>query len=116
MAAGKYDFYIEQGATFNQPIVWKDSAGTPVNLTNYTARMQIRKTVNSSTTLLSLTTQNGKITLGGSAGTITLLLIPSDTTSLETFCGVYDLELQSSSGFVTRLLEGQITISREVTR
>jgi hypothetical protein len=116
MAAGKYDFYIEQGATFNRTIVWKDSSEDPVNLTGYTARMQVRKTVNSDTTILSLTTENGKIALGGALGTITLTLAPADTETLESFCGVYDLELKSGSDFVTRLLEGQVTISREVTR
>jgi hypothetical protein len=116
MAAGKYDFYIEQGATFNRTIVWKDGNEDPVNLSGYTARMQVRKTVTADTPILTLTTENGKITLGGSAGTVILTLAPSDTDSLETFCGVYDLELQSASGFVTRLLEGQVTISREVTR
>lgn len=116
MAAGKYDFYIEQGATFNRTVVWKDSNEDPVNLTGYTARMQVRKAVTSPTTILDLTTENSKIALGGALGTITLTLAPTDTETLETFCGVYDLELQSASGFVTRLLEGQITISREVTR
>jgi hypothetical protein len=116
MVAGKYDFYIQQGATFNRTIVWKDGNEVPVDLNGYTARMQVRKTVTATAAILSLTTENGKITLGGNLGTIVLNLNPADTESLETFCGVYDLELQSASGFVTRLLQGQVTISREVTR
>ena len=116
MAAGKYDFYIEQGATFDQEIVWRDSNNSPVNLTGYTARLQIRKSVTATTPILTLTAENGKITLGGSTGKVTLYLAPSDTSPLTAFSGVYDLELQSASGFVTRLLEGQVEISREVTR
>lgn len=116
MSAGKYDFYIEQGATFNKTITWNDGNSVPVNLSGYTARMQIRKSFSSDTPILTLTTENGHIALGGALGTITLTLQAADTEPLETFCGVYDLELESASGFVTRLLEGQVTISREVTR
>jgi hypothetical protein len=116
MAAAVYDFYIEQGATFYQPLVWKDSNDDPVDLTGYIARMQIRKTVKSPDPLISLTTENGRITLGGDQGTITLEIDADDTADFTTFCGVYDLEVEASDGTVTRLLEGQIEISREVTR
>lgn len=116
MSAGIYDIYIEQGATYNQPLVWKDSSGTAVNVTGYTARMQIRKTVDASTIILTLTTENGRITVGGSNGLITLLVSAADTAALTTFCGVYDLEVISPTGVVTRLLEGQVEISKEVTR
>lgn len=116
MSAGYLDLYIEQGATYNQPIVWKDSSGVAVNLTGYTARMQVRKTISATTPIITLTTENGRITLGGANGTITLNITATDTAALEQFAGVYDLELQSYSGFVTRLLEGQVTVSKEVTR
>jgi hypothetical protein len=116
MSAGIYDFYIEQGATFYQVITWKDSAGDPVDISGYTARMQIRKSVTSTDALISLTTENGRISLGGAAGTVTLEIDADDTADFTTFCGVYDLELEASDGTVTRLLEGQIEISREVTR
>jgi hypothetical protein len=42
MAAGKYSFIIEQGSTTNFTIVYADSNGTPINLTNYSSKMQIR--------------------------------------------------------------------------
>ena len=42
MASGKYTFIIEQGATTDFEVVWTDSAGDRVDLTNYQARMQIR--------------------------------------------------------------------------
>jgi hypothetical protein len=116
MSAGIYDIYIEQGATYNQPLVWKDSSGTAVNVTGYTARMQIRKTVDATTIILTLTTENGRITVGGSNGLITLLVSAADTAALTTFCGVYDLEVISPAGVVTRLLEGQVEVSKEVTR
>ena len=116
MSAGIYDFYVEQGATFLKSVIWKDSSGTAINLTGYIARMQFRRSKSSTETLFSGTTENGIISLGGSNGTITIN-IPATTTDDFSFRNaVYDLELQSSGGIVTRLLEGAVELSREVTR
>jgi hypothetical protein len=115
MAATTYDILLEQGATFSQVITYKDN-GVAVNLTGYTARMQVRATLESASTLVELTTANGRIALGGTAGTITLTISATDTAALTSGRGVYDLELVSGSGIVTRLLQGVATISRNVTR
>ena len=115
MAATTYDILIEQGATFSQVITYK-VAGVPSNLQGFTARMQVRSTLESATTVVELTTANGRISLGGSAGTITLTISATDTEALTSGRGVYDLELVSGSGIVTRLLQGVATISRNVTR
>ena len=115
MAATTYDILIEQGATFSQVVTYKES-GVAVNLTGYTARMQVRSTLESATSVVELTTANSRITLGGAAGTITLTISATDTAALTAGRGVYDLELVSGSGIVTRLLQGVCTISRNVTR
>ncbi len=115
MAATTYDILIEQGATFSQVITYKE-AGVAVNLTGYTARMQVRATLESASTLVELTTANSRIALGGAAGTISLTISATDTAALTSGRGVYDLELVSGSGIVTRLLQGVATISRNVTR
>jgi hypothetical protein len=114
MAAGLYDITIEQGVTFLLNLTWKDSTGTPVNITGYSARMQVRETYDSEDTLVSLTSP-GDITLGGALGTILITIQPAVTSALQFVEGVYDLEL-ISAGVVTRLLQGRATISREVTR
>ena len=115
MAATTYDITIEQGATFSQVVTYKES-GVAINLTGYTARMQVRATLESASTLVELTTANSRIALGGAAGTITLTISATDTAALTAGRGVYDLELVSGSGIVTRLLQGVCTISRNVTR
>ena len=115
MAATTYDILIEQGATYSQVVTYKES-GAAVNLTGYTARMQVRATLESASTLVELTTANSRIALGGAAGTITLTISATDTEALTAGRGVYDLELVSGSGIVTRLLQGVATISRNVTR
>lgn len=112
-----YNLEIQQGATLSLVATWKDSAGTAVNLGGYSARMNVRETYSSATAILTLTTENGGITLGGAAGTITLAATATATAALTApFSGVYDLELVSGAGVVTRLLEGVATVSPEVTR
>jgi len=115
MAATTYDLLIEQGANFSQVITYKEN-GLAVDLTGYTARLQARATLESASTLVELTTANSRIALGGAAGTITLTISATDTAALTSGRGVYDLELVSGGGIVTRLLQGVATISRNVTR
>lgn len=116
MAAGIYNMTIEQGATFHKVFTVVDPVtGTPANYTGFTARMQIRREVDSTTAAIDLTTENGRITLGGVLGTVTLDLTAAETASL-TRGGVYDIELISSAGVVERLLQGRVTLDPEVTR
>lgn len=116
MTAGTFNFTVELGATFLQTFRWKDKEGDLVDLSGYTARMHIRRYVNSESPEVILTTENGRITLGGADGTITLSLSAAETSAVDIPNGVYDLELESADGHVTRLLEGTVTFSREVTR
>lgn len=113
--AGKYSFVMDQGATWDTQLTWK-IAGTPVDLGGYTARMQARSTVDATTTVFSWTSAGGQIVLGGAAGTITLNIADSVTSTYADGTYVYDLEVESSGGVTTRLLEGTFTIVPEVTR
>lgn len=114
--AGKLTIVIEQGTTFNPVLTYKDSLGALINLTGYTARMQIRLKKTSAAFLVELTTENGGITLGGAAGTITLLITAVASAALTFTSASYDLELIAGGGAVTRLLEGSVTLSPEVTK
>jgi hypothetical protein len=60
-------------------------------------------------------TLNAGITLIGAAGNIVLAIDASYTSKLASGSYVYDLELTSGSGNVTRLLEGQFVVTPEVT-
>jgi len=115
-AVASHDLQIAQGATYSQVINWKTgSTPTFVNTTGYTARMQLRTSYSAATASLELTTANGRITLTN-AGVITLALTATETAALAAGRYVYDLELVSSGSQVTRLLEGVLTVSPEVTR
>ena len=130
MIAGVYNITIEQGSTFGrlisveQPDLVTDPTGqTFVNysLVAHTARMQIRRTVDSATSMISLTTENGRITINPNISgntknnEISLLITAADTATLTT-SGVYDLEIISSSGTVSKVVRGDVTLIPEVTR
>lgn len=119
MAAFKVNINILQGETFTRVDTWKAGAPnyTPVDLTGCTARMQIRTAVESAEVVLELSTDNGRITLGGAAGTITMRLTAAETAALPPrLQAVYDLEIVHSNGDVRRLMAGKVSVSPEVTR
>jgi hypothetical protein len=110
---GTYQITMYQGATFDQQFIWKID-DTPVDLTTYTARMQVRRDYGATDTIVDLTDGDG-ITLGED-GEIDIYIDAEDASDLPSGSFVYDLELESDSGEVTRLLQGKFVISPEVTR
>mgnify|MGYP000337768281 CR=1 FL=1 len=114
--AGTYNITCDQGATLHKSISWNNSANSPYNLTGYSARMQVRPTVDSTTVILELTTGNGRITLGSTEYNISLLVSASVTDGLTPGLYVYDLEIVSPSGVVDRILEGNFKVKAGVTR
>jgi hypothetical protein len=118
-APGVLDLNMWQGASWDYTLTWQ-TGGTAVNLTGYDARMQVRETYDATLPVLSLTAGTG-ITLGGTAGTIVLEATATQTAAIDaTPPGpqqyVYDLELVSGAGIVTRLVEGRLLVYPEVTR
>ena len=124
MIAGNYNMLCQQGSSFAR-VIALEQPRTPTEqnpaeyevypLTNHTARMQVRRTIESTTPLITLTTENGRITLNGAAGLISLSISAADTADL-TSSGVYDLEIISSGGLVSRVIQGTFNLSLEVTR
>ncbi|MFF4777625.1 hypothetical protein ACFY05_32840 [Microtetraspora fusca] len=116
MPAAIWAIVFEQGVTWRAVLHVKDAAG-PLDLTGYTARLQIRESLNSPAPLLSLTSApGGGITIDGPAGKLAIT-VTDETTAAFTWCyGIYDLEIESPSGDVTRLLKGEVSVDREVTR
>ena len=108
---------IHQGATFTREMTYRDAAEAIVLLASYTARMHIRASKDSTTTILELTTSNGRIALADTSPNLTLTISKTDTAALSGWThAVYDLEVESGGGVVDRLLEGSVHLSLEVTR
>ena len=128
MSAGKYSFIIEQGATTNFEIQYKDSANIPIDLTGYSGKMQIKSGFADSNPITyitlssSLATDGTGLNFSGSnrstspvSGTIGIYISAVSSSALSFDLAYYDLEIASGS-VVTRLLEGQVKLSKEVTR
>jgi hypothetical protein len=114
MTAGLYSFTIVQGSTFYLNLIYQDSDGVPINLTGNTARMQLRRTFTSPVADLTLTTASGAIVITGATGNILITITDELTGPLEPGFYLYDLELDNG-GVITRLIQGQITLSQQVT-
>jgi hypothetical protein len=115
-----YNSTIDIGSNWSVTFVYKDTDGVAINLTGYTAAMQVRTTPDASTALISLTTGSG-ITITGGTGTIAVAITSAQSSLLTatTQAGtpyVYDLEITSGSGVITRLVQGVLTASANVTR
>ena len=127
MLAGNYNITCQQGSTFTrtleieQPDLVTDPTGNtfvPFDLSGYTARMQVRRTIDSSNFVLELTTSNGGLTINPVSGDVNKLTIfaPANVTASVSTSGVYDIELISAENTVSRILQGIFNLSPEVTR
>lgn len=111
MSAGHHTLNINQGATWSQTLVWKTgNAPKPVNLTSYTARLTLQPWPTRRAVVVGLTTENGGITLGGSAGTITLDMTAAKTTLLSPGEYKFLLEAISPGGRVTYILQDTLLV------
>ena len=126
MAAGKYDFAIEQGTSFKISWIYKDQNGTPINLTNWCARLIWKTNLNATQAFHSENTDYSvyKFTIDDLNGKLTLL-IPSATTNGFLFnTAKYDLELQSPDDlyangggkYITRILFGTVTVVKRFSQ
>ena len=106
----KANLVIDQGTSFSATIDVTDTANAVYNLTGHTVAAQMRKNYSSSTAVTFSTSHNG------SGGKITLLLTAANTVSLEPGRYLYDVEITSDSGTVTRVVEGIATVTPGMTR
>lgn len=119
MAAGKYDFSIEQGSSFKIDFVYKDQNKQPVNLTNWCVRLAWKTNTGTTQAFSSDNTNYALYTLdvGGANGKISFMLPANITSAFNFDTAKYDLDLQSPDDFsaggdpyVKRLLYGTITL------
>jgi hypothetical protein len=130
MAAGRYDFTIEQGATTNFELQYRDNRNNPIDLTDYEGRMQIRPFVGSDDVYLTLSSSldpcGTGLNMSGSNGSTPPtsgsigVYISGYSSSLLDWDGnaYYDLELYSGSNdcqYVIRLIQGKVSLSKEIT-
>jgi hypothetical protein len=105
------EIQLESGATFSTEITVSNSDGTAKNLDGYTARSQMRKSYYATTS----TTFDVNIS-DSASGTITMGLTAANTANIKAGRYVYDVEIEDGQGSVTRIFEGIVTVSPNVTR
>jgi hypothetical protein len=104
---------IDQGASFSSDVTVKDANNNAFNLTGYTSAAKMAKGYASTRTRTTITA-----TISGdpTTGVVTLSMTAADTASLDAERYVYDLEItQTSTGTVTRVIEGIISVRPQVT-
>ena len=111
MAAGTYNFIMDQGATFTRQLTVKEN-NSVMDLTGYSVASKMRSTHDTSTVAGTFTCTVSN----ASGGIITVAMTSSTTADFEEGIYVYDLEITSGAGIVTRLLQGEVTVNPEVTR
>ena len=113
--AVQYIVEIDQGADWFLNVTYENPAGTPVNITSYTAALQVRSLPESTTAVLSLTTGSG-ITITVASGLVAVHATAAQTEAIIAGDYYYDLEVTSPQGIVTRLVQGQAIVNPQVTR
>ena len=104
---------IDQGANFSSDITVKDANGNAFNLTGYTTEAKMAKGYASTRTRTTITPT---ISSDPTTGVVSLTLTAAQTAALDAERYVYDVEItQTSSGNVTRVIEGIITVRPNVT-
>lgn len=107
--AQKLNLIIDQGSTFSTSFTVNDDAGSPIDFTGYSGSAQIRKHY-TSTNAVSFTVS------ANSSGGVTLTLNSNSTANIEAGRYVYDVELIAPANTTSRVVEGIVTVTPQVTR
>ena len=130
MAAGKYNFVIEQGSTVDFTVNYKDSSNNPIDLSSYGARMQIRPSADSTVLIAHLSSSldadgsgihmepidpDSLLQLPKSSGSLQVIISAASSSLMDFGIAQYDLEIHSGS-FVEKIIRGRVSLRKEVTR
>ncbi len=107
--AQKVNLLIDQGTTFNTTFTIHNEQDEPIDFTGYTGNSQIRKAYT------SLTAYDFTVALNN-IGQVTLSMSANVTNTIAAGRYVYDVEVQDLVGVRSRIVEGLVTITPQVTR
>lgn len=102
---------VDQGSTFSATVDVTDTSGNPTNLTGYSVAGQVRKSYSSSTAIDFVSSITD-----GANGVVSISLSDTVTNNMKAGRYVYDVEILSSGGTRTRVLEGQLEVTPGVTQ
>jgi hypothetical protein len=105
------NLFVDAGSDYSNIITVSSTNGQPLNLSGYTVASQMRKSYSSSTvyafTASVYDAANGKVRLQLSA---------SNSSVIPAGRWLYDVEITSSAGAKTRVVEGIVTITPQITQ
>lgn len=125
MGASQYNFSIEQGSSFRMSLIYKDSNGEPINITNWCARLTWKTNSNITQVFSSENTDKSlyNFYIEGAIGKINLLFPAGVTNDFNFNTAKYDLELQSNEDhydnggkYVIRIMYGTVTINKRFSK
>lgn len=105
------NLYIDAGSTYSNIITVAASNGQALNLTGYTVRSQLRKSYQSSVAFPFEATIHD-----GTGGKIRLQLTDEQSAAIPAGRWLYDVEITSPLGATTRVVEGIVTVSPQITQ
>jgi hypothetical protein len=108
--ATRADLSIDQGTDYEIVLTLTDEGGNILDLSNSNSAAQIRKSYT------SLTYTEFATSINVESGEITLVLTADQTGELEPGRYVYDVEVTDATNSISRIVEGVVTISPQVTR
>jgi len=108
--ATKANLVIDQGATYSVLLDITDDDEQVINLTGYTGAAQVRKHYTSSNSVAFT------VSIAPADGTVQLSLTANQTGTMIAGRYVYDVELTNSSGIISRVVEGIVTVTPQSTR
>lgn len=105
------NIFIDQGSDYSNIITVASSTGAPLNLTGYTVAAQIRKSFSSTISYNFTSTVYNTLD-----GKIRLQLSAADSNNIPPGRYLYDVEITSTTGGKTRVVEGIVTVTPQITQ
>lgn len=108
-----YNISAIQGSTLLLNITCRDSAGIPLNLTNYNVRSYVRDKYSATGIALNL---NPIIYSPATSGIVQISGNADDMANLKVHQYIYDVELSGANNYVFKPIRGIFSVEGEVTR
>ena len=124
MPTNRNDLNFQQGETFQLALNIQNANNMNIDLSTYSAAMQLRQSYTNNTIIEQLSTANGEIQVANS-GWYNLVLSAQRTGNVSTSGAtgyppkviyVYDLSLTDQTGITTKIMYGQVNFYSQVTR
>lgn len=109
------NFHVDQYASFESTVFWRDDSGFPNLMNDFTAQMQLRQTYDDTLILTLTSEEDGGLTITAAEGRIDIEITPEQSKDFDFVNCKYDLIAIGPDDVVTRIIEGFFTLRKGVT-